>query len=133
MVLEGTLVILGWTEANWDEREGESNLSRADVRNGYSGSIEGESSLQFLMCYAAGGAVPFVGMERVRGRIGEWEGSFVLQHTGAYTDGVSRADVAIVPGSGAGALPGITGSGEVIWDGAQGEPGRYRLEVEFIG
>jgi hypothetical protein len=54
------------------------------------------------MTYPTGDTASFVGLQRVIGNVGGKAGTFVLQTTGSYQDGVTRADWFVVPGTGTG-------------------------------
>ena len=100
----------------WDEKplhaEGDvPKMTRASVAKTLTGDIDGESKVEYLMTYRADGSATFVGMERVTARIAGRSGSFVLQRTGAFEDGVAKEAYSVVPGSGTGDLAGITGEG----------------------
>jgi hypothetical protein len=101
----------GWEESAYDEGEGKPKLTHAGVTNAYKGDIEGEGVLEYLMVYLADGSVPFIGLERISGRLGGRTGSFVLQHSGTWENGTARATWAVVQGSGTGELSGLRGSG----------------------
>jgi len=69
---------------NWDENaysEGQDlpKLTRASVTKTFTGDIEGEGHVEYLMMYRSDGSATFVGLERVIGRIGAKTGTFVLQ------------------------------------------------------
>jgi hypothetical protein len=63
------------------------------------------------MMYPAAGSASFIGLERVTGSVGGRSGSFVLQHTGTFEDGVEKVILSVVPGSGTEELHGMTGDG----------------------
>ena len=55
---------------NWDERpysEGQDlpRLTRASVTKTFTGDIEGEGQVEYLMMYRSDGSATFVGLERV--------------------------------------------------------------------
>ena len=53
----------------------------------------------------------FVGLERVVGQVGGKAGSFVLQRTGVFENGVATESYAVIPGSGTGELQSLRGVG----------------------
>ena len=103
--------IKGWDEKPYSEGADQPKLTRASVTKTLTGDIEGESAIEYLMMYRGDGSAQFVGLERVTGRIGDRKGSFVLQRTGVFEDGQAKESYTIVPGSGTGALRGISGGG----------------------
>ena len=63
------------------------------------------------MMYRTAGSASFMGLERVTGSIGGRSGSFVLQHTGTFEDGVAKVTLSVVSGSGTLDLRGMKGEG----------------------
>ncbi len=55
------------------------------------------------------GSAGYVAIERVTGALQGRSGSFVLQHSGTMDQGAQRLSITVVPGSGTGALAGISG------------------------
>jgi Protein of unknown function (DUF3224) len=97
----------------WDEQPCGGKLTRASVAQALSGDIEGEAAVEWLMCYRPDETAEFVGLQRVTGRLGEREGSFVLVHSGGTFDGTeAAAELAVVAGSATDELEGLRGSGE---------------------
>ena len=86
-------------------------LTRAAVTKTFTGDIEGEGQVEYLMMYRSDGSATFVGLERVVGRIAGKAGSFVLQRVGVFEDGLAKESYSVVPGSGTGELLGLRGEG----------------------
>ena len=103
--------IKAWDEKPYFEASGQPKLTRASVTKTFSGDIEGEGRVEYLMMYRADGTASFVGLERIEGRIGDSTGSFVLQRIGAFEGGQARESYSVVPGSGTGDLEGLEGGG----------------------
>lgn len=103
--------VTAWDEKPYDEIEGGAKLTRASITKSFSGDIEGEGKLEYLMVHRDDGSASFIGLERVVGRLGDRSGSFVLQHTGTFEGGTAKATWIVVPGSGAGGLRGLRGEG----------------------
>ena len=81
------------------------------MKKTYTGDIQGESTVEFVMAYRDDGSATYVGMERVVGSLGGKTGSFVLQSAGTFEGRASRRPaVSVVPGSGTGDLSGLTGT-----------------------
>ena len=102
--------------SNWDEKpysEGQDlpRLTRASVTKTFTGDIEGEGRVEYLMMYRSDGSAAFVGLERVVGRIGGRSGTFVLQRTGIFENGQARESYSVIPGSATGDLQGLLGDG----------------------
>ena len=103
--------IKSWDEKPYSEGEGQPKLTRASVTKTFTGDLEGESSVEYLMMYRSDGTATFVGLERVVGRLGGKSGSFVLQRTGVFEGGEAKESYSVVPGSGTGELQGLRGEG----------------------
>jgi hypothetical protein len=108
---KATFGIISWDEKPYSEKEGSPKLTRASVTKSYQGDIEGEGKVEYLMMYRSAGSASFMGLERVIGSIGGRSGSFVLQHTGTFEDGVAKVTLSVVSGSGTGDLRGMKGEG----------------------
>lgn len=101
---------------NWDEKpysEGADlpKLTRATVTKVFTGDLEGESRVEYLMLYRSDGSATFVGHERVTGRIHGKSGTFVLQRVGVFENGQAKESFAVIPGSATGELRGLRGEG----------------------
>lgn len=103
--------IKSWDEKPYSEGPDLPKLTRASVVKTFSGDIEGEGQVEYLMMYRGDGSATFVGLERISGRIGDRTGSFVLQRTGVFEGGQAKESYTIIPGSATGALRGLRGDG----------------------
>ena len=63
------------------------------------------------MMYRSDGSATFVGLERIVGHVAGKAGSFVLQHTGVFENGVAKGSYFVIPGSGTEELRGLRGEG----------------------
>jgi Protein of unknown function (DUF3224) len=125
---KGTFKGKSWDETPYDEGEALPKLARAEVTNSFAGDIEGESTLQYLLAYQDEESANFVGLERITGRVGGREGSFVLQQNGTYENGIAKGEWFVVPGTGTGGLTGLRGSGGFQ---ADHEGATYSLDFEI--
>ncbi len=105
-----------FTINSWDEKPYSGGpdlpkLTRAAVTKTFTGDIEGEGQVEYLMMYRNDGSATFVGLERVVGQVAGKAGSFVLQRTGKFEDGVAKESYSVIPGSGTGQLHGLRGEG----------------------
>jgi hypothetical protein len=123
-----TFQITKWDEKPYHEGEGEPKLTRASVTKTFSGDLEGEAFLEYLIVHRGDGTAAYVGMERVKGKLGRKSGTFVLEHRGTYGADGARAICRIVPGSGTGELAGLQGEGEFA---AQGREAPFTLDYDF--
>jgi len=73
------------------------------------------------------GSAGYVAIERVIGSLHGRNGSFVLQHSGTMDRGAQLLAISVVPGSGTGALAGISGTFTLrIADG------KHFYELEYV-
>jgi hypothetical protein len=103
--------ITTWDEKPYSEGLDQPRLTRASVTKTYTGDIEGEGRVEYLMMYRSDGSAAFVGLERVVGRIGGKSGAFVLQRTGVFESGQAKESYSVIPGSATGELRGLLGDG----------------------
>ncbi len=104
--------IKSWDEKPYSEGTDLPKLTRASVTKTFTGDIEGEGHVEYLMMYRSAEWASLVGMERITGRIGDKSGTFVLQRTGVFEDGLAKETYHVVPGSGTGGLRGLRGEGK---------------------
>ncbi len=111
MSLEGitTFEILRWDEEAYSEVEGAGKLTLASIDKTYEGDLTGTGALNYLMNYNTDGTTNFLGYERVAGKVGGREGSFVLKHEGVDDGKVVRGNCVVMPDSGTGELSGLQG------------------------
>jgi hypothetical protein len=100
-----------WDEKPYSEGQDLPKLTRARVTKTFTGEIEGEGEVEYLMMYRGDGSAAFVGLERITGRIGGKAGTFVLQRTGVFEGGQAKESYTVIPGSGTGDLKGLQGDG----------------------
>ena len=124
-----TFQVKSWDEKPYNEIDNGPKLTRVSVTKSFSGDIEGEGTLEYLMIHRDDGSASFVGLERVVGRVGDRSGSFVLQHLGTYEEGTAKATFCVVPGSGTADLRGLRGEGSFASAHAEHYP--ITLDYEF--
>jgi len=103
--------IKSWDEKPYSEGEGLPKLTRASVSKTFTGDIEGEGHVEYLMMYRSDGSASFLGLERFVGRIGGKTGTFALQRIGVFEDGLAKESYSVIPGSATGELHGLRGDG----------------------
>ena len=109
----GTFKIEGWDEQPYTEIDDGRKLTRASVKQAFSGDVEGRGAVEWLMCYRPDQTADFVGLQRIVGRLGDRSGSFVMVQTDGTFDGKeARGKLSVVPGSGTDELTGLRGDGE---------------------
>jgi hypothetical protein len=82
MHAKGTFEVTGWAEEIFGRSEGSARLARVNSTHSFQGDIEGEGTVEYVMVHADDSPVRFVGLERVIGKIGDREGTFVLELSG---------------------------------------------------
>jgi hypothetical protein len=107
----GSFTVASWEEDTYEEGEGGAKLTRATVSLDFSGGIEGNAAVQWLMSYRPDGTARFVGLARVKGMLRGRPGTFVLENTGEFDGMVARGAWSVVPGSATGDLEGLSGTG----------------------
>jgi hypothetical protein len=104
--------IKSWDEKPYIEGQDQPKLTRASVVKTYTGDIEGEGHVEYLMMYRSDGSATFVGLEQIVGRIGDKTGSFVLQRTGVFEGGQAKESYSVIPGSATRDLQGLLADGK---------------------
>ncbi len=115
-----------WEEKAYTEMEDGRKLTRVQAVFAYSGDLEAEGKVEYLMAYSPDGTGSFVGLEYIVGKIGGREGSFVAQHTGTFDPQSVTTRWDFVPGLGTQALSGLTGGGQIVLAGH----GPYTISFE---
>jgi hypothetical protein len=103
--------IKSWDEKPYSEGKDLPKMTRASVDKTFTGDIDGEGHVEYVMMYRSDGTAAFVGLERITGRIAGRDGSFVLQRTGVFEDGQAKESYSVVTGSGTGELRSLRGEG----------------------
>lgn len=122
--------ITKWEEKPYNEGQDLPKLTRASVTKTFTGDVEGEGQVEYLMMYRSDGSAAFVGLERVVGRIGGKTGSFVLQRTGVFESGQAKETYFVIPGSGTEELRGLRGEGSSAVGHGMEHPFTLNYELE---
>ena len=95
------------------------SLGRMSLDKRYEGDLVATAEGTMLTALTpVKGSAGYVAIERVTGTLAGRSGSFVLQHSGTMDQGAQQLTVTVVPGSGTGALAGISGQLQInIVDG----------------
>src|SRR5688500_11865439 len=96
----GSFENTSWDEDTVEELTDGAKLTRASVTQDFSGDVRGEGAAQWLMAYRRDGTAHFVGLQRVRGALGDRDGTFVLETIGEFDGAVASWTATVVPGSG---------------------------------
>ncbi|HEV2104081.1 MAG TPA: DUF3224 domain-containing protein [Candidatus Eisenbacteria bacterium] len=141
----GRFQIGTWDEKPLEDPEGGPKLARASVAETFTGDLEGEARVEYLLAYGGPDAAQFTGFSPVAGRLAGRTGTFVLQRAGVYAAGAAMATWNVVPGSGRGGLQGLRGEGAFVaahrdqpveWAGRSWEPtphgiAAFTLDYDF--
>lgn len=118
---------VSWVQSTIDDPAEGPSLNRASVRRSFQGALDGESSAELLFCPSSANNAGYVAMDRFVGRLGERQGSFVMQHGAPVEDGVPRPFGYIVPQSGTGELAGLYGEVRFSVD----DQGRHSITLDY--
>jgi hypothetical protein len=119
----------GWDENPYADLEGSKRLVRSSMNGSYAGDVTGESSTEFLMAYSSEDLATYVGIERIDGTVDGRSGTFVMQVTGTFADGVARHNSTVIPGAGTGDLAGLRGQG--TFEAPMGQTAETTLDYDF--
>lgn len=125
----GRFEITSWDEDEYDPAAQSTRLARATVSQTFSGDVEGEGSVIYLMAYASESWAQFVGQQRISGTIDGRTGTFVLHLSGTYDGEKAEAEWSVVPGSATEELSGLRGTGS--FSAPLGGTATFELDYEF--
>jgi hypothetical protein len=109
--------------------DGGGGLAQADVKQKFTGDIEGTGSVRWLMFYRADKSADWVGLQLINGQVSGRRGSFVLQSGGVFDGSQVRGEWSVLGGSGTGELEGLSGSGQI--EAPMGSKATYTLDYEL--
>jgi hypothetical protein len=127
----GTFAMKTWEESSYTAEDAFPRLATVQSENTYSGLIEAETVLRYVIIYLSDTQGTFTGMQTFTGSVAGKAGSFTVQEEGGWDGTTVTGRYTVVPGSGTGELTGITGSGEytaVHGESAYPYTFEYRLE-----
>ena len=128
----GAFEILRGADDPIEELDGGIKLTHASGTQRFSGDIEGDGAVHWLMLYRPDKTAHFVGLQRITGSVGGRRGSFVLAAEGDHDGSASKISWTVVAGSGTGDLDGDPRFGT---DGRAGQDWdlRTRLRTRRLG
>lgn len=86
------------------------NMGRMSLDKRFEGDLVATGTGEMLTALTpVKGSAGYVAIERITGTLAGRTGSFVFQHSGTMDRGTQRLSITVVPGSGTGALAGISG------------------------
>lgn len=125
----GTFEVTPGAEDTLHESDDGTKLTHASGTQRFTGDLQADGAVDWLMCYLADGSATFAGLQRIDGSLAGRTGTFVMQAVGSHDGEGSRATWTIVRGSGGGGLAGISGEGS--FHAAGGRTVTYVLEYRF--
>lgn len=111
MQYRSSFQITGWEPAAADAADEIADIARARILKTFTGDLEGTSVANAILYQTPIQSGGYAAIERITGKIGEREGTFVVQHSGirdATGNGPEYGDV--IMGSGTGGFEGVTGT-----------------------
>jgi Protein of unknown function (DUF3224) len=128
----GTFQVKEWSENPVGDESSAPKMMRASATAEFRSDIEGTGATENVMMYRGDNSAVFTGLTRIAGRLGEREGTFVMQGAGTFDPAshTAKCKWTVVPGSGTGELQGLTGKGSFEAPGIVAE---YLLEYEVFG
>ena len=117
------------SEAEPFDQSAKPALTEIHLRETFFGDIDGESTVRALQLRRDDQSASLVSMQRVRGKIGERQGTFVLQGSETVENGKIKATWFVVPGSGTGDLSRLRGEGG--FEGTFGKASNGSLDYWF--
>ena len=125
----GTFDVLSGGETPIEEDPDGVRLTHATGTQRFTGAIEGDGRIDWLMCYLPSGGARLVGLQRISGSIDGRSGTLVIDAVGDHDGKASSASWRVVDGSGTGELTGIRGHGG--FEAPGGRTVSYRLDYEI--
>ena len=105
-------------------------LIRSHLEESFTGDINGEGVVETLQATNnADESSTFVGIQRIIGKMGEKQGTFLLQVAGTIKNKIVRCDWVVISGSGTNELTGLHGEGGFTAN--LGEGGEVHLDYWF--
>ena len=99
MIIKGKFSVTSWDEKPWHDLGSKKKISKATVKQIYSGEISGESIVEYTMYYPAENQSTFIGLEYFKGTISGKSGQLVLNHNGKYENGVASSELMSIDGT----------------------------------
>ena len=126
---QGTFEIKDWDEKTYQQLDGGGKLTQAKVTQIFTGDIQGEGSVIWLMAYTDANTATFVGIQRIVGSIAGKKGSFLIETHGTFDGKTAQGDWALIENSGTDDLAGISGEG--TFGAPHGSTAEYQIDYEL--
>jgi Protein of unknown function (DUF3224) len=121
--------LASWAEDTYEDLGEGAKLTRASVTQTFAGDVVGDGAVEWLMAYRRDGTARFVGLQHVRGGIGDRHGSFVLETVGEFDGKMATWQGSVVAGTSTGDLVGL--SGRATFGASHGSSASFELEYSF--
>ena len=125
----GSFRITSFNEDTYEDRGEKAKLTHAWGDQAFSGDIEGDGQVHWLMSYRPDGTATYVGLQRIKGSVGGRRGTFVIDASGEFDGAASRGRWSIIRGSGTDDLADVTGTG--TFEAPGGPNATYDLDYEL--
>jgi hypothetical protein len=125
----GSFQITSFNEDTYEDRGEKAKLTHAWGDQAFSGDIEGDGQVHWLMSYRPDGTATYVGLQRIKGTLVGRRGTFVIDASGEFDGAASRGRWSIIRGSGTADLAGVTGTG--TFEAPGGPKATYELDYEL--
>ena len=127
--ISGTCTTTHWLQQGYNLEHG-IKLSVAEKESTFIGGIEGKSIVRYTTVNMKDGTRTFTGYIRITGRIGDREGSFVVEDTGRGNTEQTNGTWKILADAATGDLVGIKERGGWKWEKGNKHE-EYTLTYEF--
>lgn len=129
--ITGVRKLKSWEDVTYSEVPDGPKAVRSSIEYEYTGDIQGTAKLEYVMLMHGDTAATFIGYEQIAGRIGDREGSVVLEHRGVLDEKAATVALTVVPDSGTGQLAGVQGSGGFTAVHEDRGDATYTIDVDF--
>ena len=123
MQLSGTFLVEQWNETTETTFSDGRKLNQANIKQKYTGDINGTSTVHYHMYYVDETNSEFNGFEYLTCTIKEQECHLVFKHNGKFVGGVASSNFEIIQADGISQLEGKLGSFKAV----VGETAEYKI------
>jgi hypothetical protein len=127
--IDGAFEVTSWSEEQAGGLEDTAKVTIAAIGQRFTASIEAETMANMVMAYREDGTADFSGYQRVKGRIGDKVGTFVLRNLDQFDGKEAKTRLEVVPDSATGGLTGLRGTGLAC--APIGSTGTFSLDYEL--
>jgi hypothetical protein len=128
--IHGTYRTTHWQEHEYSPSPQGPRLLVAERDATIGGGIQGKGVLRYSIVQLTNGSSRFTGHQRITGRLGDREGSFVVEESSTSNGAGASGTWTIVADSASGDLAGLKGEGTWTWEKGSHEVS-YTLSYEL--